>query len=78
MAEIDSLTIRINAETGAAVTQLKQITQLVEKLNTAANDKGWKSFTSGISALGKAATHVEGLSTARQLAEDASHSAIKR
>lgn len=64
MAEIDSLTIRINAETGAAVTQLKQITQLVEKLNTAANDKGWKSFTSGISALGKAATHVEGLSTA--------------
>lgn len=64
MAEIDSLTIRIQAETGAAVAQLKQITKIVEKLNTAANDKGWKSFTSGMSSLGKAADSVEKLSTA--------------
>ena len=64
MAEIDSLTIRIQAETGSAVAQLKQISQLVEKLNTAANDNGWKAFTNGISRLGKAAEHVEKLSSA--------------
>ena len=29
MAEVDSLTIRINAETGSAVAQLKQITKLL-------------------------------------------------
>ena len=61
MAEIDSLTIRIQAETGSAVAQLKQITKLVEQLNTVANDKGWKSFTNGISRLGKASENVEKL-----------------
>lgn len=64
MAEIDSLTIRIQAETGSAVAQLKQIIQLVERLNTVANDKGWKSFTNGISRLGKASEHVEKLASA--------------
>lgn len=64
MAEIDSLTIRIQAETGSAVAQLKQITKLVEQLNTVANDKGWKSFTNGISRLGKASENVEKLASA--------------
>lgn len=64
MAEIDSLTIRIQAETGSAVAQLKQIIQLVERLNTVANDKGWKSFTNGISRLGKASEKVEKLASA--------------
>ena len=64
MAEIDSLTIRIQAETGSAVAQLKQILKLVEQLNTVANDKGWKSFTNGISRLGKASENVEKLASA--------------
>ena len=63
MAEVDSLTIRIKAETGSAVAQLKQLTQLVEKLNSAANDKGWKSFTNGFSRLGKASENVEKLAS---------------
>ena len=61
MAEVDSLTIRINAETGSAVAQLKQITQLVEKLNSATNDNGWKSFAKGFTKLGKASENVEKL-----------------
>ena len=63
MAEIDSLTIRIKAETGSAVAQLKQLTQLVEKLNSVANEKGWKSFTSGFARLGKASENVEKLAS---------------
>ena len=61
MAEVDSLTIRIKAETGSTVAQLKQITQLVEKLNSAANDNGWKSFAKGFTKLGKATENVEKL-----------------
>lgn len=61
MAEVDSLTIRINAETGSAVAQLKQITQLVEKLNSVTNDNGWKSFAKGFTKLGKASENVEKL-----------------
>ncbi len=58
MAEVDSLTIRIKAETGSAVAQLKQLTQLVDKLNSAANQDGWKNFTKGFSKMGKAAENV--------------------
>jgi len=56
MAEIDSLTIRINAETGAAVAQLKQITSLVDALNTAAKDTSFKSFRDAISGFGRSAS----------------------
>lgn len=70
MAEVDSLTIRINAETGAAVAQLKQITQLVEKLNSATNDNGWKSFAKGFTKLGKASENVEKLVASLEKLED--------
>jgi hypothetical protein len=70
MAEVDSLTIRINAETGSAVAQLKQITKLVERLNTVANDKGWKNFTSGFSRLGKAAENVGKLASSLKQLQD--------
>ena len=63
MAEVDSLTIRINAETGSAVAQLKQITKLVERLNSVSNDKGWTNFTNGISRLGKATENIEKLAS---------------
>ena len=58
MAEVDSLTIRINAETGSAVAQLKQITSLVEKLNTAASDSKWKSFANSLSRVGDASKNL--------------------
>lgn len=70
MAEVDSLTIRINAETGSAVAQLKQITKLVERLNTVANDKGWKNFTNGFSRLGKAAENVGKLASSLKQLQD--------
>lgn len=70
MAEVDSLTIRIKAETGSTVAQLKQITQLVEKLNSATNDNGWKSFTKGFSKLGKATENVEKLVSSLKKLED--------
>lgn len=70
MAEVDSLTIRINAETGSAVSQLKQITKLVERLNAVANDKGWKSFTTGFSKLGKAGENVEKLASSLKQLQD--------
>lgn len=58
MAEVDSLTIRINAETGSAVAQLKQITSLVEKLNAAASDSKWKSFANSLSRVGDASKNL--------------------
>ena len=58
MAEVDSLTIRIKAETGSAVAQLKQITSLVEKLNTAASDSKWKSFANSLSRVGDASKNL--------------------
>lgn len=58
MAEVDSLTIRINAETGSAVAQLKQITSLVEKLNTAASDSKWKSFANTLTRVGDASKNL--------------------
>lgn len=58
MAEVDSLTIRINAETGSAVAQLKQITSLVEKLNTAASDSKWKSFANSLARVGDASKNL--------------------
>lgn len=58
MAEVDSLTIRINAETGSAVAQLKQITSLVEKLNTAASDSKWKSFANSLTRVGDASKNL--------------------
>lgn len=58
MAEVDSLTIRIKAETGSAVAQLKQITSLVEKLNTAASDSKWKSFANSLTRVGDASKNL--------------------
>ena len=58
MAEVDSLTIRISAETGSAVAQLKQITSLVEKLNAAASDSKWKSFANSLSRVGDASKNL--------------------
>lgn len=58
MAEVDSLTIRIKAETGSAVAQLKQITSLVEKLNAAASDSKWKSFANSLTRVGDASKNL--------------------
>lgn len=58
MAEVDSLTIRIKAETGSAIAQLKQITSLVEKLNTAASDSKWKSFANSLTRVGDASKNL--------------------
>lgn len=64
MAEVDSLTIRIKAETGSAVAQLKQITSLVEKLNTAASDSKWKSFANSLTRVGDASKNLGKLTSA--------------
>lgn len=64
MAEVDSLTIRINAETGSAVAQLKQVASLVEKLNTAAKDNQWKSFAKSLNRAGSASKNLGKLTDA--------------
>ena len=54
MAEVDSLTIKVVADTGNAVTSIKNVTRAVRELNDSASDRGWRSFTNSITRIGDA------------------------
>ena len=54
MAEVDSLTIKVYADTTNAVTSIKNVTRAVKELNDSASDRGWRSFTNSVTKIGDA------------------------